>query len=218
MTIDPTLRDALAAVTTASLARVLARHGVPACGLHGLSPRQSTTGVVGTAFTLRLVPARGEAGRSLAEVIESVPEGAFVVIDAGASGAALPFGAILAARLAQRGAVGLATDAYLEAGPGLPIWCEAANGAGMGLALAGSGEPIACAGAAIHPGDLVVGGPDGVVVVPRDRAESVALEAVEQQRLDIWLLREAEKGTSLATLLPPDAATLARYRAETGPA
>ncbi|TXM97555.1 dimethylmenaquinone methyltransferase, partial [Methylobacterium sp. WL103] len=67
----------------------------------------------------------------------------------------------------------------------------------------------------VHPGDVVVGGPDGVVVIPADIAEAVALEAVEQQRLDLWLTREAEKGASLATLLPPDAATLARYEAET---
>lgn len=39
MAIDPTLRDALSAVTPASLARALARAGVKACTPHGLSAR-----------------------------------------------------------------------------------------------------------------------------------------------------------------------------------
>ncbi len=212
MALDPTLRDALSAVTVASLARALARRGLPACSLSGLSGTQAA---VGPAVTLRMIPARGAVPRSLAEAIEAVPEGAVVVVDTGRSGVPLPFGAILAARLAARGAAGLVTDGSLAAESGLAVW-DAATKLGDGaLHLAGSDEPIACAGAAVHPGDIVVGGPDGVVVIPADIAEAVALEAVEQQRLDLWLTREAEKGASLATLLPPDAATLARFEAET---
>ncbi|WP_375464503.1 dimethylmenaquinone methyltransferase [uncultured Methylobacterium sp.] len=213
MAIDPTLRDALSAVTVASLARVLARRGVPACSLHGIT---GTGAAVGPAATLRMIPARGDVAGSLAEAIEAVPDGAVVVIDTGRSGLDLPFAAILAARLAQRGVAGLVTDGTLTAEAGLPAWSAAMTPGSGSLSLAGSGEAIACAGAAVHPGDIVVGGPDGVIVIPRDIAEAVALEAVEQQRLDLWLAREAETGASLRTLLPPDAATLARFEAETG--
>lgn len=212
MAIDTTLRDALSAVTVASLARVLARRGIPACSPAGLAGDGT---VVGPAATLRMIPARGGVAGSLADAIEAVPEGAVVVVDTGRSGLALPFGAILAARLARRGAAGLVTDGSLGAAGGLPVWAAAAAAGGGALHLAGSGEAVACAGAAVHPGDIVVGGPDGVVVIPADIAEAVALEAVEQQRLDLWLTREAETGTSLKALLPPDAATLARFEAET---
>ena len=212
MALDPTLRDALSAVTTASLVRALARRGVPACALSNVA---GSGRAVGPAVTLRMIPARGAAMRSLADAIEAVPEGAVVVVDTGRSGLALPFGAILAARLAARGAAGLVTDGALAAESGLAVWDAAAATAEGALQLAGAGEPVACAGAAVHPGDIVVGGPDGVVVIPADIAEAVALEAVEQQRLDLWLTREAEKGTSLSALLPPDAATLARFEAET---
>lgn len=212
MAIDPTLRDALSAVTVPSLARALARRGIPACSLSGVSGGDAA---VGPAVTLRMIPARGAVSRSLAEAIEAVPEGAVVVIDTGRSGLPLPFGAILAARLSARGAAGLVTDGSHAAEGGLPVWDAAAAPGDGALQLAGFGEPIACAGAAVHPGDIVVAGPDGVVVIPQDIAEAVALEAVEQQRLDLWLTREAEKGASLATLLPPDAATLARFEAET---
>ncbi len=214
--IDQTLRDALLAVSPASLARTLARRGVRAHAFAGLEVRASTP-VAGPAHTLRLIPARDEAAGDLARAIGQVPEGAVLVIDAAGSGAALPFGSILAAALAHAGVAGLVTDAGVSDAFALPAWGRdpGRSPGGIGLALAGTGEPVACAGAAVHPGDIVVAGPDGAVVVPADIAEAVALEAVEQQRLDLWLMREAEKGVGLSALLPPDAETRARFEAET---
>lgn len=214
MPIDSTLRDALSAVTTASLARALTRAGVRAFRPHGLSGGSSVT-AVGPAYTLRMVPARGDGVGDLAAAVDAVPEGAVVVIDAGGSGIALPFGPILAARLAKRGAVALVTDGAMPSEAALPAWC--AMEAPGHLALAGTGEPVACAGAAIHPGDIVVCGPDGIVAVPAEIAEAIALEAVELQRLDLWIQREVDKGVPLDGLLPPDAEARARFEAETAP-
>lgn len=216
MPIDPTLRDALSAVTPASLARALVRAGVRSFSPHGLSARGGGATAIGPAYTVRMIPARGEAAGDLAAAFDAVPEGAVVVIASAGPGVALPFGSILAARLAQHGVAGLVTDAALPEAAGLPVWCAAEAGGG-GLALVGTGEPVACAGAAIHPGDVVVCGPAGIVAVPPDLAERVALEAVEQQRLDLWIQREVEKGARLASLLPPDAEALARFEAETRP-
>ncbi|MGH1572253.1 dimethylmenaquinone methyltransferase [Methylobacterium sp. P31] len=215
MAIDPTLRDALSAVTPASLARALTRAGVKAFSPRGLSGSGGTA--IGPAYTLRMIPAREEAVGDIAAAIEAVPDGAVVVIGTAGSGLALPFGPILTARLTQRGTVGLITDAALPEQGGLAAWSapEAGNGA---LALVGTQEPVACGGAAIHPGDIMVCGPGGIVALPAGIAERIALEAVEQQRLDLWIQREVEKGASLATLLPPDAAALARFEAETKPA
>ncbi|MCJ2013446.1 dimethylmenaquinone methyltransferase [Methylobacterium sp. J-076] len=216
MAIDPTLRDALSAVTTASIGRALERAGLRDFAPANLTRRSSTT-IVGPAYTLRMVPARGEGIGDLATAIESVPEGAVVVIDAAGTGRPLPFGAILAGRLSSRGAAGLVTDAGIAEEVGLPVWSAASAAAG-GLTLAGSWQPVCCGGAAFHPGDIVVCGPDGIVAIPPDLAEQIALEAVEQQRLDLWLQREAEKGNSLYGLLPPDAAARARFEADTGTA
>jgi regulator of RNase E activity RraA len=41
---------------------------------------------------------------------------------------------------------------------------------------------VTCAGVDVHPGDLVLGDDDGVVVIPLARAESVAREAAEKIR------------------------------------
>jgi regulator of RNase E activity RraA len=217
MAIDPTLRDALSAVTTASIARALERAGLRDFAPLGLSARRGGTTIVGPAHTLRMVPARGEGIGDLASSIESVPEGAVVVIDAAGTGRPLPFGAILAGRLSSRGAAALVTDASLAESVGLPVWTAAGTAAG-GLTLAGSWQPVTCGGAAIHPGDIVICGPDGIVAIPPEKAEQIALEAVEQQRLDLWLQREAEKGGSLYGLLPPDSSARARFEAETGTA
>lgn len=214
MAIDPTLRDALSAVTAASLARALERDGLRDFAPVGLVSRGSTT-VVGPAHTLRMVPARGEGVGDLASAIEAVPAGAVVVIDASGTGRPLPFGAIIAGRLASRGVAALVTDASIAESIALPAWTFPGSAAG-GLTLAGSWQPVSCGGAAIHPGDIVACSPDGIVVIPPEKAEQVALEAVEQQRLDLWLQREAEKGQSLYGLLPPDATTRARFEAETG--
>lgn len=216
MAIDATLRDALSAVTTASLAKALERAGLRDFAPVGLTSRGSGT-VVGSAHTLRMVPARGEGVGDLASAIESVPEGAIVVIDAAGTGRPLPFGAIVAGRLSSRGAAALVTDASIAEPFALPAWTAPGSAAG-GLTLAGSWQPVSLGGAAIHPGDILVCGPDGIVAIPQDKAEQVALEAVEQQRLDLWLQREAEKGESLYGLLPPDTTTLARFESETGQA
>ncbi|MBE7196615.1 MAG: dimethylmenaquinone methyltransferase [Parafilimonas terrae] len=215
MAIDTTLRDALSAVTPASLARALTRAGVKAFSPLGLTVRGGTA--IGTAYTLRMIPARDDAAGDIAAAIDAVPEGSVVVIDAAGTGLALPFGAILAARLIQRGAVGLITDAALSEEIGLPHGSASPGGSGT-LALVGSQQPVACGGAAIHPGDIVVCTEAGIVALPADIAERIALEAVEQQRLDLWIQREVERGESLASLLPPDAAALARFQAETKPA
>ena len=215
MAIDPTLHDALSAVTPASLARALTRAGVKAFSPRGLSGRGGSA--IGEAYTLRMIPARDDAAGDLAAAIDAVPEGAVVVIDAAGSGLSLPFGAILAARLSRGGAAGLVTDAALSEDVGLPVW-HAPETAGGTLALVATQQPVACGGAAIHPGDIVVCSEGSIVVLPAALAERVALEAVEQQRLDLWIQREVERGESLASLLPPDAAAMARFEAETKPA
>ncbi|MCJ2085582.1 dimethylmenaquinone methyltransferase [Methylobacterium sp. E-005] len=215
MAIDPTLRDALSAVTPASLARALMRAGVKAFSPLGLTLRGGTA--IGTAFTLRMIPARDDAAGDIAAAIDAVPEGSVVVIDAAGTGSPLPFGAILAARLVQRGAVGLITDAALPDEIGLPHGAAPLESSGT-LALVGTQQPVACGGAAIHPGDIVVCTREGIVALPAGIAERIALEAVEQQRLDLWIQREAERGESLGSLLPPDAAALARFQSETKPA
>lgn len=221
MPIDSTLRDALGAVTTASLARALHRRGLGGM-LAGVLPRAGAgVRIVGEAFTLRLIPERADAAPGpsarIEAAVEVIPEGGVAIAAAGGCGAgAAVLGEILAARLSKRGVAALVTDGGVETVGALPVWAAALAGPmGGALTLAGSAVPIALGGAAVHPGDIVVADADGVVVIPPGIAEAVALEAVERQRLDLWILREIERGAGLSGLSPPSPETLARYEAET---
>ncbi len=84
------------------------------------------------------------------------------------------------------------------------------------LLAAGVQEMIGCGGVLVEPGDIVVGDPDGVVVVPRHLASRMAREGRELEDVEAWIKARILQGVPAASLYPPDAKIIARYRAETG--
>jgi len=67
----------------------------------------------------------------------------------------------------------------------IPVFCRGITQAAGGKA--GLGEvnvPVSCGGVAVHPGDIVVGDADGVVVVPRASAEFVLAKARQKLAQD----------------------------------
>lgn len=104
-----------------------------------------------------------------------------------------PLFAVLGGRLAKKltdhGVVGVVIDGYVRdreeiMATGLPVLCR-----GQAVAAAptsGPGEvnvPIACGGVVVHPGDVVVGGAEGGVVVPRASTKDV-LAAARARAID----------------------------------
>ena len=55
-------------------------------------------------------------------------------------------------------------------------------------------KPIFCGGIAVHPGDLIFGDGDGVVVIPVDRIDEVLSHAEEVVRTDDWWSEKLENG------------------------
>jgi regulator of RNase E activity RraA len=231
MPIDKAVADALRAISTATITTILLKKGVRRCWMNGPMPLFNADGrrIVGPAFTLRFVPAREDLAtpeswsspRSTRAAIEDMPEDCIAVVDAMGVQEAGIFGDILTARMHKRGVAALVTDGVVRdgagvEGTGLPVWCTgvAAPASVAGLTFVGWQEPVGCGGVAVFPNDIIVADGDGAVVIPAALVEEVATAGVEQERLELWIMREIEKGVPLPGLYPPNAETKARYEAE----
>ena len=219
----------LEGVSTATLTTVLLKKGLRNVWLRGTRPLQpGQKRIAGPAFTLRFVPAREDLAtpeswaspNSTRGAIEAMPSGCIAVVDAMGITDAGIFGDILCERMKYRGAAGLITDGVVRdvAGviaTGLPVWCRgaAAPPSVAGLTFVGWQEPIACGGVAVFPDDTIVVDEDGAVVIPKAILESVVEAAVEQERLEAWIVNEVRRGVPLPGLYPANAETKARYEA-----
>ena len=229
MSLDPAVAALLQGVSTATLTTVLLKKGLRNVWIRGALPlRDGATRLVGRAFTLRFVPAREDLATPAAwaspistrAAIEAMPEGVIAVVDAMGIRDAGIVGDILCARMAKRGVAALVTDGVVRdlegvLGTGLPVWaCGAAAPPSVaGLTFVGWQEPIGCGGVAIFPDDVIVADRDGAVVIPKDLLDAVVAEAVEQERMEAWIMGEVEKGVALPGLYPMNAETKARWEA-----
>jgi regulator of RNase E activity RraA len=136
------------------------------------------------------------------------------VVDAGI------FGDILCARMKKRGVAALVTDGVVRdvdgvVGTKLPVWCQgvAAPASVAGLTFVSWQEPIGCGGVAVFPNDVVVIDSDGAVLIPAALLGDVVAAAVEQERLEGWIMTQVDAGIPLPGLYPPNDENKARYEA-----
>jgi len=227
--LDDDSRQALQGVSTATLTTVLLKKGLRNVWLRGtrpLAPGQPR--LAGRAFTLRFVPAREDlatpaswgAPISTRAAIEAMPAGCIAVAGAMRVADAGIFGDILCARMKKRGVAGLVSDGVVRdaagvLGTGLPVWCQgtAAPPSVAGLTFVGWQEPIDCGGVAVFPNDVIVVDDDGAVLIPAALLGDVIAAAVEQERLEGWIMSQVEQGVALPGLYPPNEENAARYRA-----
>jgi hypothetical protein len=112
-------------------------------------------------------------------------------------------------RLAKISSGSLTTQLYV------PAWCAGVT-ATTRLSyhhVADLQTPIACAGVAVYPGDVIHGDADNISVIPAHLAADMADLCEAQDDIEAYLAKRVAAGEALWGLYPPSDETRARHKA-----
>ena len=224
MALNPTTRDQLARVSTATICTALFKRGLRNQFIQDVRPVNpqrdpKAPNMVGEAFTLRTIPAREDLNpitvfqdraHPQRKAVETCPPGAVLVIDSRKNPRAASAGSILVTRLMKRGVAGVVTDGGFRDSPeiaqlAIPAYHNRPS-APTNLTLHQPLDidvPIGCGDVAVWPGDVIVGDAEGVVVIPAAMADEVAAEAVEMTAFEDFVAEKVHEGRSILGLYPP---------------
>lgn len=160
-------------------------------GLNNLSPTikpvKDEYRVAGRAYTVKM-----PVGDNLVvlKAIREAKQGDVLVIDAKGDTYRAIAGDFIVGMAQTLGINGIIVDGVVRDLEGIkalnyPVFCKGTTIAASGKA--GMGEinvPISCGGTTIHPGDIVVGDIDGVVVIPKQLEEKVLDQSLEKLEKD----------------------------------
>lgn len=218
------LADRLRAVGTAALSTALRKRGYHDIFVDGVRPLAPGMRLAGAARTLRFVPFRPDLAASQGvfhaqkRAFDALAPGEVLVIEARGLSEAGTLGDILAARAQFLEAAGVVTDGAVRdadavASIGLPVFAAGPHPSVLGRRHVPweTDVVVACGGAAVVPGDYVVGDGDGVLVVPALLVDDVLAEAEEDERRDAWIAARVAEGESLDGLFPMNETWRTRY-------
>ena len=179
---------------------------------HGLRALTGARKIAGRVLTVKLGPATGKPGRHLATAaIEAARPGDVIVIAAGGRLDAAAWGGVLSLAATLRGVGGVIIDGACRdvdsaAELGLPVYALGATpltARGRHAEVAWN-VPVPVAGAAVHPGDLVIADGSGVVFLPAEHAARVIGVAEEVTAAEDAMSVRIKKGEAVSRVLSAD--------------
>ncbi len=226
-TLSPSLRERLEKAPVAGLSAQLRKRGYESIHIDGVRALPGAGKLIGTARTLRYVPHRpdlfashGGGQNAQKRLFDAVDAGEVIVIEARGLAGSGTLGDILALRAFARGAAGIVTDGGVRdhdavAAVGVPVFAAGAHPAVLGrLHVPWEHDvAVACGGATVLPGDIIVGDTDGVVVIPPSIAAEVVDAALAQEEEDAWIAERVAEGHPLEGLFPMSQEWRDRYEA-----
>jgi 4-hydroxy-4-methyl-2-oxoglutarate aldolase len=177
-----------------------------AMGGHGLmdyeiKPMDQNMRVVGPAVTVLTRP--GDA-LYVQKVIEVAQPGDVIVIDAGGVKEVSCIGERLCYYMKLKEIAGVVVDGAIRDLKGIrdinfPVYSKSVCAKIFGSIGPGAiNIPIQCGGVTVNPGDIIVGDDDGVVCIPREKAEKVLKTSDEHLAGELLRLKFVEEGKSIS--------------------
>lgn len=169
-------------------------------------PVQTKGRFVGPAVTLRWAPARnaGTASMNIYDFIRTCRPGQVLVMETGVAD-----GWIMGENMAHHGQyqklAAMVTDSnvrdYLEiAAMKIPVFSRGPAIRRAPVELVGLNVPVTCGGTQVAPGDLVVGDPDGIAVIPAARIADVLYQAEDIAKLEAEQEKAIRAGVTMDKL------------------
>jgi regulator of RNase E activity RraA len=228
--IPEALKAKLARVAVPTLSAELFKRGFQTrffSGLKPLNPRAAK--FCGAAFTIRAIPIREDLRTAIAKgdmpsrnrlAFDAAPRGSVVVCGTGGTPNNALMGDIMTTALMTKGVAGVVLDSGVSDAHiigSMPIPVVAAGSAPVSsfavTMVIEHDTPVGVQGVAVFPGDIIVGDENGALCIPRHLAEELADAAIEQERMEEWILERIKGGAPINGTYPPSAEVLAEYRA-----
>jgi len=177
---------------------------------HSIQPlRPEQRCVAGIAFTVKSAPHTLLTGEMTLRtgMLEAMGTGHFVLWDGSGAADSTSWGGVMTAAARARGVRGAAIDGGVRdtrqiMDADFPVFCRFRHpNAALGRAMISHYQvPLRIGPVMIHPGDIVVGDMDGVMIVPRALAMSVLERSEEILGLERDIFTWIEQGDSVAEI------------------
>ncbi len=218
---EPSLIQALGAVSSATASAVLHKMGIRQTFIEGPTSRTPGAKVIGSSITLQFMPQREdiasgieqeyiERSSALWHVFDSVQPGDVLCVDAWGDPYTGCLGEMLVTYFKGKGGIGIVVDGYIRDYPkvekiGVPMWTRGNTpnyASQTSLYPWAYNVPIACSRVLVIPGDIIIADDDGAVLVPLKVAPLMLQQTLDHEDWESFSRMRLAQGGSIWKYYP----------------